>query len=92
MIVHPIKPALNGKRYIFIIKMKWKKIFKEFASCKKDGEGFVDYVWPKPGFEKPQPKVSFVKLFKPYNWVIGTGEYVMMYLQKQEEALKLFQI
>ncbi|XPV53046.1 MAG: cache domain-containing protein [Halarcobacter ebronensis] len=54
-----------------------KKIFTVFADvAKKDGAGFVDYVWPKPGFEKPQPKVSFVKLFKPFNWVVGTGDYV----------------
>ena len=54
-----------------------KKIFSEFAAvAKKDSEGFVDYVWAKPGFDAPQLKVSFVKLFKPYNWVIGTGEYV----------------
>ena len=33
-------------------------------------------MWPKPGFNKPQAKVSYVKLFKPFNWVIGTGAYV----------------
>ena len=68
----------------------WKKIFSEFAAvAKKDSEGFVDYVWPKPGFEAPQLKVSFVKLFKPFNWVIGTGEYVDDVTTKlQAEALK----
>ncbi|WP_122894066.1 methyl-accepting chemotaxis protein [Arcobacter peruensis] len=77
IVMHPIKPQLNGKDLIDYKDKGGKKIFNEFANvAKSKGEGFVDYVWPKPNFEKPQAKVSFVKLFKPYNWVIGTGEYV----------------
>ncbi|MBU1194107.1 MAG: cache domain-containing protein [Proteobacteria bacterium] len=40
-------------------------------------EGFQQYNWPKPGHhEEYSPKITFVKLFKPYNWIIGTGEYL----------------
>ena len=89
MVIHPIKPALNGKDLASFKDEGGKQIFSEFAAlAKKDGEGFVDYVWAKPGFDKPQPKVSFIKLFKPYNWVVGTGEYVSDVSSKiQEEAL-----
>ena len=74
---HPIKPSLNGKDLSNFKDKKGKKIFTEFVKvAATEEEGFVDYVWPKPGFEKPQPKISFVKLFKPLNWVIGTGAYV----------------
>ena len=77
MVMHPIKPQLNSKNLFSYKDKGGKQIFKEFASvAKANGDGFVDYVWPKPGFEKPQPKVSYVKLFEPYNWVIGTGAYV----------------
>ncbi len=31
---------------------------------------------PKPGFDKPQPKLSYVAGFAPWNWVIGTGVYI----------------
>jgi methyl-accepting chemotaxis protein len=90
IVTHPIKPALNGKNMADYKDEAGKRIFFEFADvAKKNGEGFVDYVWPKPGFNAPQPKVSFVKLFKPYNWVIGTGEYVDDVTTKmQDEALK----
>jgi methyl-accepting chemotaxis protein len=90
MIVHPIKPEMNGKDLVEFKDKGGKQIFKEFSTvAKSNGEGFVDYVWPKPGFEAPQLKVSFVKLFKPFNWVIGTGEYVENVTSKmQEEALK----
>ena len=77
IIDHPIKPQLNGKDLSNFKDKNGKRIFYEFASiCKNNSEGFVDYVWPKPGFNKPQAKVSYVKLFKPFNWVIGTGAYV----------------
>jgi len=36
----------------------------------------VDYYWPKYGADKPQPKVSFVKRFNKWDWVIGTGMYI----------------
>ena len=90
IVTHPIKPALNGKDMVDYQDKGGKRIFKEFADvAKNNGEGFVDYVWPKPGFDKPQPKVSYVKLFKPYNWVIGTGEYVSDVTSKiQDEAKK----
>jgi PAS domain S-box-containing protein len=45
----------------------------------ENGEGFVDYLWPKPvqgGLTGQQPKLSFVKIFKPWNWIIGTGVYI----------------
>ncbi len=86
---HPIKPSLNGKNLTNFKDKNGKQIFKEFAAIGKiKGEGFVNYVWPKPGYEKPQPKVSFVKLFKPFNWVIGTGAYIDDVTSKlQKEAL-----
>jgi len=89
IVMHPFKPQLNGKDLVNYKDEGGKKIFKEFAQvAKAKGEGFVDYVWPKPGFDAPQSKVSFVKLFKEYNWVIGTGEYVSDVSAKiKEEAL-----
>ena len=86
---HPIKPSLNGKNLSNFEDKGGKKIFYEFARvAKNNGDGFVDYVWAKPGYDKPQPKVSYVKLFKPFNWVIGTGAYVDdVSSQMKKEAL-----
>ena len=89
IIDHPIKPQLNGKDLSQFKDKGGKKIFTEFAQqTAQTGEAFVDYVWPKPGFEKPQPKISFVKRFQPYNWIIGTGEYIEdVTANMQKEAL-----
>ena len=54
-----------------------KLLFVDFVDAvKKSGSGFVPYEWPKPGFDKPQPKLSYVVGFAPWNWLVGTGVYI----------------
>jgi len=73
---HPMDPSLNGKDLSELSDANGVKLFSEFAKvAKRDGSGFVNYVWPKPNSKVAEEKVSFVKLFKPFGWVIGTGEY-----------------
>ncbi len=77
MVMHPYKPELNGKDLSSMTDPNGKKLFLEFVkTCRSSGEGFVEYMWPKYGYQTPQPKLAFVRLFKPWNWVIGTGLYV----------------
>ena len=77
MIMHPIKPELDGKDLSDFKDPDGKKLFVAFVeTVKRDKEGLVYYLWPKPGFVKPVPKVSYVKGFEPWGWVIGTGIYI----------------
>ncbi len=77
MIMHPIKPQLDGKDLSNFKDPNGKKLFVEFVKvCREKGQGFVDYLWPKPGYEEPVPKLSFVKLFEPWGWIVGTGVYL----------------
>jgi methyl-accepting chemotaxis protein len=77
MVMHPYKPELDGQDLTNHQDPNGKNLFVEFVKvCQAQGQGFVDYFWPKYGADKPQPKLSFVRLFKPWNWVIGTGVYV----------------
>jgi methyl-accepting chemotaxis protein len=77
MVMHPIKPEMNGSDLSTYKDPNAKLLFVDFVNTvKKDGSGFVPYEWPKPGFDKPQPKLSYVVGFAPWNWVIGTGVYI----------------
>ncbi|AJE04364.1 methyl-accepting chemotaxis protein [Geobacter pickeringii] len=77
MIMHPIKPELNGKDLSENKDPKGKRFFVEFVkTCREKGAGFVDYMWPKPGASEPVPKISYVKLYEPWGWVLGSGIYV----------------
>ncbi|MBF0565835.1 MAG: cache domain-containing protein [Nitrospirae bacterium] len=85
MIMHPTMPELDGKilsdpKFNNALSKK-KNLFQAIAeACNNDkGEGFVDYKWPKPakdGLSEPVPKLSFVKVYKPWGWIIGTGVYI----------------
>ena len=77
MIMHPIKPELDGKDLSATADPNGKKLFVEFVDeVKRNGAGFVAYYWPKPGADRPVPKISYVKGFAPWGWVIGSGIYV----------------
>lgn len=77
MVMHPYKPEMDGQDLKDSQDPNGKKLFVEFARvARQSGEGFVDYLWPKYGADKPQPKLSFVKLFKEWGWVVGTGLYI----------------
>ncbi len=77
MVMHPIKPEMNGSDLSTYKDPNGKLLFVDFVTAvRKDGSGFVPYEWPKPGFDKPQPKLSYVVGFAPWNWVIGTGVYI----------------
>jgi len=77
MIMHPMKPQLNGKDLAEFKDPKGKALFVAMVEAvRRDGSGFVSYMWPKPGKNEPVPKISFVKGFEPWGWVIGTGIYV----------------
>ena len=90
IIDHPIKPSINGKDLANFQDKNGKKIFTEFViQTASTGEAFVDYVWEKPGFQEVQPKISYVKRFKPFNWVIGTGSYIEDVTSNvQQDAIK----
>ncbi|GEA02941.1 methyl-accepting chemotaxis protein [Alteromonas sp. KUL17] len=77
MVMHPIKPALDGKDLRTFKDGKGKTFFIEMAQkIKANGDGFVDYVWPLPGEETPTDKISYVKEFKPWGWTVGSGIYL----------------
>ncbi len=78
IVMHPIKPALDGTDQSGMADPTGKKIFTEFVKAVKaspTGQDFVDYYWPKPGFEEPVLKYSHVAGFAPWGWVVGTGVY-----------------
>lgn len=76
IVMHPIKPQLNGKDVSGVADPDGVFLFREFVVRARDGGGFVPYAWPKPGFETPQPKLSYVQKFDPWGWVVGTGIYI----------------
>jgi len=77
MIMHPKKPSLDGKDLSGVKDENGVYLFNEMVKvCNKDGKGLVKYSWSKPVTNTVEPKFSYVQLFKPWGWIIGTGAYV----------------
>jgi len=79
MIMHPFRPDLDGKTLEDYKDPNGKKIFVEMAKAVKNdaGEGYVDYYWQwKDDKNKIVQKLSYVKVFKPWGWIVGTGIYI----------------
>ncbi|MBD9585949.1 methyl-accepting chemotaxis protein [Pseudomonas sp. PDM03] len=77
MIMHPANPKLDGQNLSAIRDPDGFAVFNEMvALAKAKGAGPIDYRWPKPGASEPVAKTSYVKLFEPWGWVIGSGVYI----------------
>ncbi|MGL5256497.1 MAG: methyl-accepting chemotaxis protein [Proteocatella sp.] len=71
------KTESEGTSRLNMVDDNGNKIIQNFIEIvKKDGEGYSEYYFPKPGDDTPLPKRAFVKLYQPYGWVIGTGNYI----------------
>ncbi|GEK10158.1 methyl-accepting chemotaxis protein [Pseudoalteromonas sp. McH1-7] len=77
MVMHPFKPELNGKDLSQSKDPNGKRLFVEMVNvAKASGSGFVPYLWPKPGKQAPVEKISYVKAFTPWGWIVGSGVYL----------------
>jgi methyl-accepting chemotaxis protein len=77
MVMHPIRPDLDGKDLGDTKDAEGHPLFVAFVNVvKASGSGMVSYLWPKPGSAEAVQKVSYVKGFTPWGWVIGSGIYV----------------
>ncbi|HOW65243.1 MAG TPA: DUF294 nucleotidyltransferase-like domain-containing protein [Candidatus Paceibacterota bacterium] len=78
MIMHPYRPDLNGQSLLDYSDPAGKRLFVEFTQVvKAQGDGYVDYLWQwKDDENRVVPKLSYVKGFAPWGWIVGTGIYI----------------
>jgi signal transduction histidine kinase len=78
MIIHPYRSDLNGKDLSNYTDLDGKKVFTEIVkTVSKSGSGFVSYKWQEnDNSSLVIPKISYVKEFAPWGWIIGTGVYI----------------
>ncbi|MEW8239031.1 MAG: cache domain-containing protein [Candidatus Thiodiazotropha taylori] len=76
MLMHPFSQELIGRMTMDLLDSSGKYFVREFITTAKTGGGFVNYEWSRPNQDEPIPKVAYVTLFMPWNWVIGSGLYI----------------
>ncbi len=78
MIMHPYRPDLEGRDLTSFSDVQGDFPFIAMVEIAlNQGEGYVNYYWQwKDAPHKIVPKISYVKLFEPWGWIVGTGIYV----------------
>ena len=75
-IVHSLKPQVEGKSGIGLTDPNGIKITVELRKLASNGGGFVEYIYDKPGHQKPQPKIAYSSpIANSGGWFLGTGLY-----------------
>lgn len=80
MIAHPFKPGLKKHESLLdYADIKGKKFFVDFVNVAmtKVGMGWVNYMWPIPGHEKPVKKSTFIYRIPGTDYFVGSGLYVV---------------
>ena len=76
MIMHPIKPEYDGKSFVNTPKVPFVELAVNKLEETRKNQAFIQYQFYNPATKKYEFKVSLVRVFKPYEWIIGTGKYI----------------
>ncbi|MCP4716884.1 MAG: GHKL domain-containing protein [Deltaproteobacteria bacterium] len=78
VVIHPYRSDLNGKDVSNYTDPDGKYVFREMVDVvKQNGSGYVYYKWQsRDNKYHIVPKISYVKGFTPWGWIIGTGIYI----------------
>ena len=76
--VNPFRTDHEGRCMLDLVDPDGVAFVREFTTIARErGEGFCRYRWQKnPHQPAPVAKLSFLSLFEPLGWIIGTGEYL----------------
>ncbi|WP_193315049.1 cache domain-containing protein [Poseidonibacter ostreae] len=89
-IFHPTKPQREGTNFYDAKDTNGRLIVQDSINIakSKSKEGFQTYFFHKPNDEnKEYEKLGFIKKFEPYNWFIGTGEYLDDFQKKVNKKI-----
>jgi methyl-accepting chemotaxis protein len=75
-VLSPTNPKREGENMREFRDAAGAFLFQDLVKAAQSGGGFVHYQFPKAGSQQAEPKLSYSKLFAPWNWVIGTGIYI----------------
>src|SRR5690606_15929109 len=77
MVAHPHQKELIGRYVGDNTDPAGVPLFREMVEvAQRNGEGIVEYRWPKVNGAEPAPKISYVRAFGPWGWIVGSGLYI----------------
>ena len=92
IILHPDDNLMGEDLEFFEDPSGFRVVYEMNKIIKEKGEGIVYYYWERPGEEIPIPKVSYVKGFEPWGYVIGSGIYIEDTIKTKRDIMIVFLI
>lgn len=80
MLAHPFKPGLKkSKTLLDYADVNGSKFFIDMVKVakSKNGAGWIKYMWPVPGQDKPVQKYTFIYRVPQTEYFIGSGLYII---------------
>jgi methyl-accepting chemotaxis protein len=85
----------EGTNRMDIQDVRGKYLIRDIIAAGKSGGGFTDYWFPRLGSPEPAPKRGYSLYFQPFDWIVGTGNYVddiegvlQEYVEKNNQAYR----
>ena len=77
-IQNPGNPAIDGRDMRGFRDPDGLYVFREIArvGASARGEGFLRYLWLRPGQARPSIKLAHISSYKPWGWALVSGLYV----------------
>jgi len=78
MVMHPYFPEMEGTSLQDYKDPEGNFLFVDAVNItSKDGDGYIHYMWPREtNLDESIPKLSYVRLFRTWNWIVGSGIYL----------------
>lgn len=78
MIFHPYLTELNGENLSQYADSQGNKLFMEAKRIAfESGQGYLSYLWQwKDDTTRIVSKISYIRLFSPWGWIVGSGVYI----------------
>jgi hypothetical protein len=74
LVMDPYQPQLNGQSLLTWEDPNGQQVFKLMIDMlKANPEGYMSYLWPKYGGEKPVPTIAFLRSYQPFGWFVGAA-------------------
>ncbi|MCW3789066.1 methyl-accepting chemotaxis protein [Marinilabiliaceae bacterium AAT] len=68
--------ATEGTNRLNLKDEKDNYLIKNIIKVAVEGGGYTEYWFPKKGETEALPKRSYSMYFKPWDWIVGTGNYI----------------
>ncbi len=75
-LVSPRQTELINENWLDLSDSEGTPVISEFIEVARQGDGYVEHLWPKPSTGQEARMISYVTSFPSWRWAVGTGVFI----------------